>query len=295
VSKTWWFAAGVLFLGVATNAVGTELKPVTAKAFQKYVEDTEARIQNEISDPAKAIYVDSLPEEQKTADFARLQKGEIVIQSLSTKEGGAPIHVPDGLVHHWLATAFIPGTTAEQVLKLEQDYSRYAELYKPDVQEAKVLSNEGQHFRVYYRFYRHAIVTVVYNVDFDVTYVAPDNSKNYGFTRAQRIAEVDGPGSPHEHEYPVGKDHGYLWKLDLYTRCVERDGGVYLQVEFVALSRTIPPVFAWLVNPYVHSVPRDYLRHYLDVTRKALTGETPEQRPEKSDVPEVPPQQPPQR
>lgn len=274
MSKISWAAGGVLFLAIASNGLGTELKPVTAKAFNKYVEDTEARIQSEISDPEKLLYFDALSEEQKTAEFARLQKGEIVIQSLSTKEGGAPIHVPEGLVHHWLATAFIPGTTAQPVLKLEQDYSRYAELYRPDVQETKVLSNEGQHFRVYYRFYRHAIVSVVYNVDFDVDYLVPDNSRNYGFTRAQRIAEVDGPGTPHEHEYPVGKDHGYLWRLDLYTRCVERDGGVYLQVEFLALSRTIPAVFAWLVNPYVHSVPRDYLRHYLETTRKALTTDT---------------------
>lgn len=274
MSKISWTAGGVLFLAIASNGLGTELKPVTAKAFNKYVEDTEARVQSEISDPERLLYFDALSEEQKTAEFARLQKGEIVIQSLSTKEGGAPIHVPDGLVHHWLATAFIPGTTAEQVLKLEQDYSRYAELYRPDVQETKVLSDEGQHFRVYYRFYRHAIVSVVYNVDFDVDYVVPDNSRNYGFTRAQRIAEVDGPGTPHEHEYPVGKDHGYLWRLDLYTRCVERDGGVYLQVEFLALSRTVPAVFAWLVNPYVHSVPRDYLRHYLETTRKTLTTDT---------------------
>jgi hypothetical protein len=274
-------AAGV-FLGLATQAPGSELKPATTKAFDKYVEDTESRIQSEISDPNKPLYFDSLSEDKKAAECARLQRGEIVIQSLSTKEGGAPVHVPDGLVHHWLATAFVPGATAEQVLKLEQDYSRYPELYKPDVQETKVLSNEGQHFRVYYRFYRHAIVSVVYNVDFDVTYVVPDNSKNYGFTRAERIAEVDGPGTAHEHEYPVGKDHGYLWRLNLYTRCVEQDGGVYVQVEFVALSRTIPAVFAWMVNPYVHSVPRDYLRRYLETTRKAVVPGTPPPKPENS-------------
>ena len=157
------------------------------------------------------------------------------------------------------------------MLKLEQDYSRYAELYKPDVQETKVLSNEDEHFRVYYRFYRHAIVTVVYNVDFDVHYFILDGSKNYSFTRAVQIAELESPGTPHEREYPVGKDHGYMWRLNLYTRCIEGDGGVYVQVQFLALSRTVPAVFAWLVNPYVHSIPRDYLRHYLETTRKALT------------------------
>jgi len=271
VLKSRWSAVALIFLLVSTKASGTELKPATAKAFDKYAEDTEARIRSEVADPDRFLQVDLLPDEQKTSEIARLQKGEIIVQSMSTTENGEPLHIPGGLVHHWIATAFISGATAEQELKLAQDYSRYAELYKPDVQEAKTLSQEGQHFQVHYRFYRHAIVTVLYNVEFDVDYVVPDESKNYSFARAVRIAEIENAGTPHEHEYPVGKDHGYLWRLNLYTRCVERDGGVYVQVEFLALSRTIPAVFAWLVNPYVHSIPREYLRHYLETTRKALS------------------------
>jgi hypothetical protein len=62
--------------------------------------------------------------------------------------------------------AFIPGGTAEQVLQLTQNYSRYADLYKPDIQNAKIVSREGHHFHVYYRLCRHAIVTVVYDAEF---------------------------------------------------------------------------------------------------------------------------------
>jgi len=61
-----------------------------------------------------------------------------------------------------------------------------------------------------------------------------------------------------------------MWRLNLYSRCVERDGGVYVQIEFLALSRTVPAAFAWLVNPYMRSIPRDYLKRYLDETRTAL-------------------------
>jgi hypothetical protein len=45
---------------------------------------------------------------------------------------------------------------------------------------------------------------------------------------------------------------------------------VYIQIEFLGLSRSVPPVFAWLVNPYTRSVPTDYLTHYIVATRKAL-------------------------
>ena len=60
--------------------------------------------------------------------------------------------------------------------------------------------------------------------------------------------------------------------MNLYTRWVERDGGVYVQVEFLALSRSIPAFFAPLVNRYVHSIPREYLKRYLETTRKALSS-----------------------
>jgi hypothetical protein len=240
------------------------------QAFERYAERTEARIQSEVRDPKRFCYVDSLPEGQKAQVLSRLRKGDIVIQSMTTSQDETPIQVPGGLVHHWMAIAFIPGVSAGQVLALEQDYPRYGDLYKPDVQYAKVLSREGQHYRVYYRFYRNAIVSVVYDAEFEVGYVTPDASKNYSVARTTRLAEVENAGKQDEKEYPVGKDHGYMWRLNLYTRCVERDGGVYLQVEFLELSRAVPPVLSWFVDPYLRSIPRDYLRRYLETTRKAL-------------------------
>jgi hypothetical protein len=265
----------LLCVSFSSTLSATQLKPLTARAFQRYVDLTEARIRQEVADPNHFLEFDSLPDEQKAATIARLQKGEILIHSVSTRENGGPIEVPGGLVHNWVAIAFIPGATAEQALKLSEDYPRYSELYKPDIQEAKVLAKKDDDFCVYYRFYRHAIVTVMYNAEFDVDYVVPDRAENYSFTRSTRIAEIANPGKADEHEYPIGNDHGYLWRLNLYTRYIERDGGVYIQEEFLALSRTIPAIFAWLVNPYVHSIPRDYLRLYLEATRKALTPANP--------------------
>jgi len=257
---------------VSPQTLGTELKAATARAFQQYVDLTEQRIRGEVADSNRFLQIDSLSDAQKTAVCSRLRKGEIFIHSMTTKKNGAAIEIEGGLVHHWLAIAFIPGTTAEEALQLAQNYSGYAELYKPDIQNAKILGREGQHFRVYYRLYRHAIVSVVYNAEFDVDYFTPDSLRNYSMARTVRIAEVDNAGKSDEREYPVGRDHGYLWRLNLYTHCVERDGGVYVQAEFLALSRTVPAVLAWLVNPYLDSIPRAYLRHYLETTRRVLSS-----------------------
>jgi hypothetical protein len=220
---------------------GAELKPPTAQAFEEYGKTAETRMPNEVNDPGHFLQIDGLPDAQKAAVVLRLQSGELVVQPITEHE--TPVPVPGGLVHHWFAIAFIPGVTARQVLQLSQDYSRYGELYKPDVQYAKILNRDGDHFRVAYRFYRHTIVSVVYDTQFEIDYFIPDSSKNYSLARSVRIAELQDPGKPSEREYPVGKDHGYMWRLNLDSRWIERDGGVYLQIEFLALSRRVPAPF----------------------------------------------------
>jgi hypothetical protein len=258
---------------VLPSVEGTELKQRTANAFQHYAEITEIRINSEVTDPQHFLYFDSLPDEDKKAMEARLQSGEVVVLSMRTHDGGKDIEVPNGLVHHWLAVGFIPGVRLDQVLQLEEDYSRHAQVYGPDVQRAQLLSREGPHDVTLFRFHRHAIVTVDYNVKFDVDYCLADSTHAYSSSHAVRIAEVQNAGKPDEKELPVGNDHGYMWRLNLYTRYLEKDGGVYMQIEFLALSRTVPAIFAWLVNPYMRSIPRDYLTNYVVATRKALVPE----------------------
>src|SRR2546426_7301336 len=101
------------------------------------------------------------------------------------------------------------------------------------------------------------------------------------WTRAVHIASPTPRGSlrwktqidrSNEREKPIGKDRGFLWRLYSYWRFQEKDGGVYLQLESVALSRNIPPLVAWLVNPLLKSIPREYLSRLLVSTRTALAN-----------------------
>jgi hypothetical protein len=249
----------------------SELKQRTAQAFDRYVKLTEVRILSEVAGPGYFLHIDSLSPRERNSILARVHSGDVVIEPMRTLDKGKEIHVPDGLAHHWLAIGFIPGATLNQAVALAQDYARHPELYAPDVQRAHVLAHDGQQFSVYYRFYRHAIVTVVYNTEFSVDYFLPDPSRGYCFARSVRIAEVQNPGNPDGKELPVGNDHGYMWRLNLYTRYIEKDNGVYVEIEFVALSRSVPWMFALLVNPYLRSIPRDYLTNYIHATQKALS------------------------
>ncbi len=230
-------------------------------------------MQGELADPQSFLYLDSLPETQRHSILAGLHDGHAFIEPMRARDNGEEIQVRSGLVHHWLAIGFIPGATRDQIVALAQDYPQHPKLYGPDIQQARVLAHAGQHFGVYYRFHRHAVVNAVYNTEFNVDYFLTDASRAYCFARSVRIAEVQNPGKPDEKELPVENDHGYLWRLNLYTRYLEKDNGVYIEIEFVALSRRVPRVFAWLVNPYVRSIPREYLTHYLRATQTALLAE----------------------
>ena len=250
--------------------MGTELSPKTADAFNRYVRLTEIRMEGEWDNPAAFLWLDHQPEQRRKAFYALLRKGAIVVQRVETLDDGKRIRISDGLVHHWIALMFVPGVTLQEAVDFQQDYAHHQDIYKPDVQSFKLLSHEGNDYKVYTRLYRKAIVTAAYNANFDIRYFPVDSAREYSRSYSTRIAEVQDAGEATERELPVGNDRGFLWRLNSYWTFEEKDGGVYIQLESIALSRGVPAFFAWLVNPYLKSIPRDYLTHLLAVTRTAL-------------------------
>jgi len=66
-------------------------------------------------------------------------------------------------------------------------------------------------------------------------------------------------------------DHSYMWRLDNYWRIEEKTGGVYLQIEVVALSRKFPLILGWLINPLIENIPRSTISGFLNNSRRAIT------------------------
>jgi hypothetical protein len=79
-------------------------------------------------------------------------------------------------------------------------------------------------------------------------------------------------GSPSEdgQALPEGEGNGIIWRLLAITRFLERDGGVYVELEAMGLTRCIPPSFRWFVEPIVRRVSRDSLLTSLEQTGKAV-------------------------
>jgi len=255
-----------LLLGSARAAV---LKPETAAAFDQYIRLTE---EQQAADLRKGRFfiIDRLPDASRQQMYARLRAGEIYIEQLQTKDDGKPIHIPGGMIHHWVGVMFIPRATLAQVAAVLQDYDHHKDIYAPDVRQSKLLDREVDEARIFYQFYRKTIVTVVLDANFDVHFATDGPTRAMSRSYSTRIVEVENFGTPQQRELPAGNDHGYLWRLDSYWRIEEKDGGAYVQMEWIGLTRNIPFLFAWLVNPLTRSIPRSVLSNLLTATRKAV-------------------------
>jgi len=241
-----------------------ELHPTTVAAFNKYASVTESQ---RVAMP-EFLWVEA--DAARRARAQELRRGGLLIERLETRDAGREIDVPDGLIHHWLGAVFVPDATIAQALGLLQDYDHHAEIYSPNVERSRLLSRDGDDFKLYLRFFMHKVITVVVDSDHEAHFRRLDATRAQSRIYSTRIAEVENPDTPQERERPVGQDGGYLWRLNSYWRLLERDGGVYLECESITLTRGIPFGLGWIVGPFVTSIPKETLTFTLETTRKAL-------------------------
>ena len=276
-SKNRCLAAILLLCGWYASASAADLKEKTATAFDRYVSATEARLNSELKPGGPFLYVDALPQQEAKNSYDRLRKGEILVERLKTKAPGldGDGDVPDGMVHHWVGLVFVPGVTLNSTLPLVQDYDHRSELYKPEVMSSKLLSHQGDDFKIFLRLYEKKFTTVVFNTNYDVRWGRVSPTQMFSNTISTRITEVKDASHPDGPEYPPGQGSGYLWRLNTYWRFEEKDGGVYIQCEALSLTRDIPTGLGWLLRPLVTSVPKHSLNAALGRTREVLEEHVP--------------------
>ena len=261
---------GIAIAGASPPASPALLKPSMIKAFNLYVRLTDRRSDDELKRGTSLLWIDALPESERMQAYRELQHGVVKMRKLETPENGTAIRCPDGLIHHWVGLAFIQGAKLADVLAVLEDYNQHAVYYAPDVERSKIESRDGDHFRVFLRFRRHKVVTVVLNTEHDVQYFRDSNTRAHSRSSAVRIAQVENAGKSDEREKTPGDDDGFLWRMETWWRMIEADGGVYVQSEVVSLTRDIPAGLGWLIGPYVTSIPKESLAFTMEATRKAV-------------------------
>jgi len=258
-----WMLAG------ATPAQAAELKPETLAAFDRYVRQAEQRMDEELTRNT-FLLPDAWPPERRDAAYQRLRRGEMIVERLNPENGET--RVPHGLIHHWAGIVFIPGATLDRTLALIQDYDHHQDVYSPEVLRSRLVRREGDDFQIFLRLRKHKVTTVVLDTEYDVHFVRLDPHRVYSRSHSTRIAEVEKPGGRDERDRPPGNDHGFTWALDTYWRFLETSDGVFVQCEAISLTRDIPIGLAWLIGPFVQSIPRESLEFTLTTTRKAVAA-----------------------
>jgi hypothetical protein len=94
--------------------------------------------------------------------------------------------------------------------------------------------------------------------------------RGYDITETRRLQEIEDYGRDRERLMPPERVSGF--RLHSIARYEERDGGVYLELEAIALTRDIPSLLRWLVGPVANRLSINSLAATLHPTRQALVS-----------------------
>jgi hypothetical protein len=251
----------LLSLVGAPTRTPAEAPAAAISSFNTYVGKVEARlIRQRGSQPGFIAPVS--PQDQM-----RLRQGELIVEKLTHSTGA---ELPGVMLHDWRGTAFVAGATATDFERLMRDFNAYPKHFSPQVVSAKILMQQGDRFQTVMRVRQRHVITVVMDTTYDVTFGRLDPRHGYSISRSTKIAEIDSPGNRNERALTPKQEHGFLWRLNTYWSYEERDGGVYMQIESVSLTRSIPAGLGWAVGPFVESVPRESLEFTLRSVSNAL-------------------------
>jgi hypothetical protein len=254
----------MLLLFTAGQPLRGQPAPAATAAFDAYSAKVESRLAAQHRSTTNFLAPTT---SDHVTETARLQSGEPIIERLTPSTGA---EVSGSLLHHWRGTAFVPGAKAGDFERLMQDFNTYPQHFSPQILQAKLISRTGNRMQAEMRVRQKHVITVVMDTTYDIVYGRLDAQHGYSISRSTRVAEIASPGTPSEHALNPSEEHGFLWRLNTYWTYEEKDGGLYLQIEAVSLTRSIPHGLAWAIGPYIESIPRESLEFTLRSTCNAL-------------------------
>jgi hypothetical protein len=77
-------------------------------------------------------------------------------------------------------------------------------------------------------------------------------------------------GTAKERKLLPGHDSGYLWGAAAFTHMVEDNGGVFVEMETIGLSRDFPRLLSWIIEPVARRVGRSSVERSLQEFSKAV-------------------------
>jgi len=262
-----WTSTSAIRLALLFSRVvnGAELRPETAHAWGEYLATANARMIDRTH--GGFLWIDE-PDER----LWRVRAGEIVVAPMRTK---MPITVPHGLVHHWIGALFLRGAHLDEVIARLREYDRYGEFYAPAVKNVQVIERDSNPHRARDRFTVTLANESLFSKralesEYASQYTPLDSHRSYLLCQSVRVQEWSEYGTAKQHKLHPGEGSGYLWEIATISRFQERDSGVYLEMEAIALSRDVPLQLRFLVDPIIRRIAASTLTASLQETQKAV-------------------------
>jgi hypothetical protein len=271
-------ALALLLVCTPTRIRAADLRAETIQAWNDYVKAASIRNQERLQPGSPFLSSDQIP-----GQAARLRHGEIVI---SPAGPNVPLKVPSGLIHDWTGAAFVPNTTLAEVLLVIRDYGHYKDFYRPNVIDSKLISQAKLMDRFSILLMNQSVVgKTALDTSYESAHTRLDDRRWHMITETTHVQEIANYGTPSQHVLPKDKGTGLIWRLYSISRLEERDGGVYIEVEAIALSRDIPLSLRWVVSPIVRRISRSSLATSLQQTEEAVrSGDALARNPRKTDM-----------
>jgi len=260
-------AAFLILLRIHPSIGAATLTPETIAAWDTYLQAAHDAMQARLQPGAHFLWLDDEPDRAEEIRADVRTKGLYVAPA--TRD--IPRKVPHGLIHDWLGVGFVPNAKIEDVLLVVRDYDHYRDMYHPGVIDSMSRGSDGMKDLFSMRLANKSVVAkTALDTDCEVSYVRVDNRHWYSISNTTHIRELDKYGSQEQRTLPEDEGTGLIWRLSSITRLEERDGGVYAELEAIALSRDIPAVFRVFVTPIVRRVSKDSLVTSLHQTKVAI-------------------------
>jgi hypothetical protein len=254
---------GLTLFALAFSASAADLKPATARAWDEYVSAARARMQQRLQPGSSFLNAD------ENGDWAgRLRRGEVIVA-----RGGSRglTNVPGGTISDWFGAVFIPDVTHEQVLAVLNDYDHYDDFYGPVVVASKTLFAHGPEYAFSLILTNKAgFVSTTLDTEYESRVFQVNERCWFSLSASTHTREIEGYGTTAQHELAEGTGTGLIWRLFSIARYEQRDGGVYVEIEAMALSRDIPVSLRWVVEPIVRRISQSSLVTSLRQTKNAV-------------------------
>ena len=255
-SRTSLVVCVLLIFGLVPDCVAAAPSEAAVSGFDAYIRDVESRLAQQHRSQGAFLASAASNAESQT----RLRRGELNLEKVTPSAGA---DLPGAMLHHWRGTAFAAGAKAADFERLMKDFNDYPRYFSPQVLKARVLSQGNDHFRASMRVRQRHVITVVMDTTYDINFARVDAKHGYSISKSMQISEIESPGTATERALSSAEEHGFLWRLNTYWSYEERDGGLYMQIESVSLTRSIPRALDWAVRPFMASVPRESLEFTL--------------------------------